>query len=172
MHQFFLQVQSKASTLSSGARAAAQILNVPIERLEAQVHSSSSGKPSPTNPNQIEKSHRHHNDEIIPERLEHHGKSHGQSHAYQQEHLSKSQHHVSQTAGNSHHKNGFVNGNSNHNSPHFLDHQNDAIHHLDRLTDSAHYQDENEEHVSSLTASPANMKYSLLQFALQHFRDE
>lgn len=173
-------MQSKASTISSGARAAAQTLNVPIERLEAQVHSSSSGKPSPTNPIQIEKSHRHHNDEIIPDRLEtHNGKSHGQSHAYQQEHLSKSSpHHGGQSPGINHHKNGFVNGTSHHKgnqlaeSPHHMDRQNESMHHLDRLTDPSHHQDENEEHVSSLTVSPANMKYSLLQFAMQHFRDE
>ena len=33
---FHFQTQSKASTLSSGARAAAQILNVPLERLESR----------------------------------------------------------------------------------------------------------------------------------------
>lgn len=187
-------MQSKASTISSGARAAAQTLNVPIERLEAQVHSSSSGKPSPTNPNQIEKSHRHHNDEIIPDRIEHNGKSHGQSHAYQQEHLSKTQHHGGLA--------GFWNSNGIQMDPNGnqmelngiqmdpngiqMDNTNgtqmdpNGVQMMHRIMSnsrshpvaSGHHQDENEEHASSLTASPANMKYSLLQFAMQHFRDE
>lgn len=38
--------------------------------------------------------------------------------------------------------------------------------------DAILHQDDYDEHTSSLTVSPANMKYSLLQFAMQHFRDE
>lgn len=183
---FNSQVQSKASTISSGARAAAQTLNVPIERLEAQVHSSSSGKPSPTNPNQIEKSHRHHNDEIIPDRIEHNGKSHVQSHAYQQEHLSKTQHHGG-LAGFWHSNGIQMESNGIQMDPNGIQidtngtqmdpNSGQMMHRImsssrSHPVASGHHQDENEEHASSLTASPANMKYSLLQFAMQHFRDE
>lgn len=181
-------MQSKASTISSGARAAAQTLNVPIERLEAQVHSSSSGKPSPTNQNQIEKSHRHHNDEIIPDRIEHNGKSHAQPHAYQQEHLSKTQQHHGGLSG-FWHSNGIQmdpNGNQMESNGTQIDNTNgtqmdsNGVQMMHRIMSnsrshpvaSGHHQDENEENASSLTASPPNMKYSLLQFAMQHFRDE
>lgn len=146
-------MQSKASTISSGARAAAQTLNVPIERLEAQVHSS--GKPSPTSPvpsHVNEKSYRHHSDEIIPSHLEHNGKAH-QQHVYQQQQEASMKHHHGGVANS---KNGFMNGNGNNGA------DIDAIMHQDELDES----------LSSLTPSPANAKYTLLQFALQHFRDE
>lgn len=142
-------MQSKASTISSGARAAAQTLNVPIERLEAQVHSS--GKPSPTSPvpnHGSEKPYRHHSDEIIPSHLEHNGKAH-QQHVYQQQEAAMKLHH----GGVASPKNGFMNGNG-------------------ADIDAIMLQDELDENQSSLTPSPANAKYTLLQFALQHFRDE
>lgn len=159
-----LQVQSKASTISSGARAAAQTLNVPIERLEAQVHSNSSGKPSPSGGD--------HGGEHFAGRTRQNGRPSNVTSrspdkiiadeitvAHQQEHMTKSQHH------GDHGKNGFVNGGGNQlaDSPHHLDRQNDSMHHMDHT-------DDNDEHASSLVTTPA--KYSLLQFAMQHFGDE
>lgn len=148
-------MQSKASTISSGARAAAQTLNVPIERLEAQVHSS--GKPSPTSPvpSHInnEKLQRYHNDEIIPNHLDYNGKSQQHVYLHQQQEIAMKNHHLNNVAVP---KNGFMNGNGI----------------VGADIDTIMQQDDMEENSSTLAPSPANAKYTLLQFALQHFRDE
>lgn len=147
-------MQSKASTISSGARAAAQTLNVPIERLEAQVHSGSKTGGSPLI-NHNEKSLRHHVEEINTNHAEHNGK--GVTHSYQQQDIQKHHHHVHQQTHNTnvYHKNSLNNGTS-------ANQELDAILH----------QDDHDEQMSSLPSSPANTKYSLLQFAMQYFREE
>lgn len=143
------QIQSKASTLSSGARAAAQTLNVPIERLEAQVHMTQNNKIQAINDK-----HNHrdrdridsHDDEHI---VEYNGKSSSPNNNYQQHHHQQQQqttHHASN------HKNSINNG-------HYSQ-QDDMVMHSQ---DDEHPLDNN---------SPSVMKYSLLQFAMQHFRNE
>lgn len=161
------QVQSKASTLSSGARAAAQTLNVPIERLEAQVHGNGVKSPgSPTvNNNHHEKSHRHHSvDEIIPSHIEHNGKHSSQPHSYASQETSHTkshhspaqspqQHSISPQHG--HHKISMSMENGQHMHPDDQD---------DQQQFSA---------LSAMQPTPTqNAKYTLLQFAMQHFRDE
>lgn len=164
-----LQVQSKASSISSGARAAAQTLNVPIERLEAQVHGPSvvkaPGSPTVNNNNHHEKSHRHHStsDEIIPSHIEHNGKHSSQGHSYvSQESMHTKQHHSptpspqqhSMSPQHGHHKNGIENG---------------QMMHPDEQDDQQQF-----SALSAMQPTPTatNAKYTLLQFAMQHFRDE
>lgn len=150
-----LQIQSKASTLSSGARAAAQTLNVPIERLEAQVHMTQNNKIQAINDKHI---HNHrdrdridsHDDDHI-EYNQHHqnGKSTSPNHnnyLQQQQQHQQGNHHANN------HKNSINNG-------HYSQ-QDDIV---------MHNQDDDHPMMDS---SPSVMKYSLLQFAIQHFRNE
>ncbi|XP_052871852.1 unconventional myosin-XV [Anopheles cruzii] len=65
----YRQTQSKGSTISSGVRAAAATLNVPLERLET------SNINSPSSPNQsspTEKGHHHHLQQLGHHHLQHH----------------------------------------------------------------------------------------------------
>lgn len=139
-----MQIQSKASTLSSGARAAAQTLNVPIERLEAQVHVTQNNKIQAINEKHI---HNHRDRDRIDshddDHIEYNGKS--TSPNYQQ-HQQPANHHASN------HKNSINNG-------HYSQ-QDDIV---------MHSQDDDHPMMDS---SPSVMKYSLLQFAMQHFRNE
>ncbi|KAJ6633193.1 hypothetical protein Bhyg_15490 [Pseudolycoriella hygida] len=106
-------VQSKASTLSSGARAAAQTLNVPIERLEAQVHMTQNNKIPAINEKHV---HTHRD----RDRIDSHDDDHIEYNGNQQDEI--------------------------------VMHNQDDEHQMDN--------------------SPSVMKYSLLQFAMQHFRNE
>lgn len=152
------QAQSKASTLSSGARAAAQTLNVPIERLEAQIHSTQTKASSPSSPNHHHHQQQHHgeksllqqhHEDAIINHIEQNGKSSLPSHQYQQQQTFSQQNSLQFNSNNHHHKS---NGNGNGNG--IKDDPNDT-----------------DEQMSSLNTSPST-KYSLLQFAMQHFRNE
>lgn len=144
MFSLQFQIQSKASTLSSGARAAAQTLNVPLERLEAQVHATQSNKIQAINEKHI---HNRERDRVDSQDDDHHieynGKSTSPNNNYQQH--QQNNHHVSN------HKNSINNG-------HYSQQDDIVIHSQD------------DEH--PIDSSPSVMKYSLLQFAMQHFRNE
>lgn len=143
-------------------------MNVPIERLEAQVHGSAVKSPgSPTvNNNHHETRHRHHStaDEIIPSHLEQNGKHTSQPHSYvsQESSHSKSHHSPAQSPQqhsmspqHGHHKNG-------------MSIENGQIIHSDEQDDQQQF-----SALSAMQPTPiANAKYTLLQFAMQHFRDE
>lgn len=152
-----MQAQSKASTLSSGARAAAQTLNVPIERLEAQIHSTTKAS-SPSSPSHGEKhmQHHSHHEETLISHIEQNGKSNSPNHQYQQQ-LS---HQSSQSGGGIH-------GNGNH------QYNSNGTHHHKALLNNGNKDDQldTDEQMSSLNTTPT-AKYSLLQFAMQHFRNE
>lgn len=148
--------------MSSGARAAAQTLNVPIERLEAQIHSTQTKASSPSSPNH----HQHldkallqqqqHEDAIISH-IEQNGKSGSPSHQYGQQQAYSQQSSLQYN----NHNNGNSNGNGN------------IHHHHHKSNGNSNKDDSNDtdEQMSSLNTSPT-AKYSLLQFAMQHFRNE
>lgn len=147
-----LQTQSKASTISSGARAAAQTLNVPIERLEAQIHPVSNNK-SPSNINNnssTEKLHHRDHDEI--KQIEYNGNKSVSPINY---------HHQQQQQSNGNH-----NGNVHHKT------SNASYHHQQQEEVLVHGYDQDDEQQSLMAPSPSVLKYSLLQFAMQHFRNE
>ncbi|XP_037913894.1 unconventional myosin-XV isoform X1 [Hermetia illucens] len=155
--QEFRQIQSKTSTISSGARAAAQTLNVPIERLETSRDGAvvGVGAQLPSSPVIAEKH--------ITQRTEHIVSNH---HHHHQQH-------------SHHHSHNGSNQNSHTNSPD----QVDA--HLERKQMS-HSQHRKSSHMlqpepnqmmdnddESLPSTPPSVtKYSLLQFAMHHFRND
>lgn len=158
-------MQSKASTISSGARAAAQTLNVPIERLEAQIHGNNKAAPHSPIPNNKEKSNRHHNndDGFDNKHIEQNGKIHFQQDVYQHQHEQKMHHQQQQQH---HHQ---QQQQQHHHSPH---HNNKGVNNDGQDMGAILHQQDYDEQLSSLPASPMNPKYSLLQFAMQHFQDE
>jgi hypothetical protein len=131
---YYLQTQSKASTISSGARAAAATLNVPIERLEAQIHQHTNSH-SPIN----EKQHMNGHDENNLS-LEHNIRESSASPSNFQ---------------NLHHP---VNSGLNNSSRH----KTSTVSQQEIIV----REDESSPTQTSLT------KHSLLQFAIQHFRNE
>jgi myosin XV len=131
---FSLQTQSKASTISSGARAAAATLNVPIERLEAQIHQhSNSHSPNSDKPHM----NGHDENNII---LEHNIRETSVSPSNFQ---------------NLHHP---INSGLNNSGQH----KNSTSSQQEIIV----REDESSPTQTSLT------KHSLLQFAIQHFRNE
>lgn len=155
-------------------------MNVPIERLEAQVHGNtgkSPGSPTANNShheksynekNHHERNHRHHStDEIIPNHIEHNGKHSSQSHGYVS--------HESSPHSKTHH--------SPAQSPHSQQHSISPQHGHHKISMSMENgqlllmdEQDDQQQFSTLSAmqpTPTpNAKYTLLQFAMQHFRDE
>ncbi|XP_055630321.1 unconventional myosin-XV [Toxorhynchites rutilus septentrionalis] len=138
----YRQTQSKGPTISSGVRAAAAILNVPLERLEIPNN-------SPNSPNQlspVEKSQR--SSQIDFETLQLDNNIHLQQHQ-QQDNPSSSPNKHNNYGHYQHHKKNISPNGSNY------AHETDII-----------QPEESSPTQTSLT------KHSLLQFATQHFRND
>lgn len=148
---YYLQVQSKASTLSSGARAAARELNVPLERMETSGHALA----SPTNshsPQQNESTlHSMHNSH---HHSMHNNSNHHTTNGHDQEYTEGGRKSSSPLNGHHHHH-----------------HHKSSINHQDVMMSSTSPQ-HMDESMPPVVNGQSVTKYSLLQFAMQHFRNE
>uniref|UniRef100_W4VR33 Putative myosin class ii heavy chain n=1 Tax=Corethrella appendiculata TaxID=1370023 RepID=W4VR33_9DIPT len=152
--QEFRQTQSKGSSISSGVRAAAQTLNVPIERLETTpIH-------SPNQLSPIDKNHHHHSHDLDSLRIDRNIDS-----------ASPPNHHY-----NSHHQINNANGNysTHHHKNSIISNGGGERHHMENghlSSSSSPRQNGNLVENSSPTQTSVT-KHSLLQFAMQHFRND
>ncbi|XP_017036183.1 unconventional myosin-XV isoform X2 [Drosophila kikkawai] len=176
--------QSKASTLSSGARAAAQTLNVPLERLESrQAHAQRSEHTQ--NESQQQQAELHHHlqhqqqlEDALEEQqqqqqlvAEHHQQQSGQRYMKQQSYLHSAR---KSNAGQQQQQQpaSLTNGQAHQQEQLQLQlqqqqqqHQSQSLPHHD--LDANYLQEE-----SNGGTPPSVTKYSLLQFAMQHFRND
>ncbi|XP_055923288.1 unconventional myosin-XV [Eupeodes corollae] len=186
--QEFRQAQSKSSTISSGARAAAQTLNVPIERLESR---QSNHRDSSQGQDVIETHHRNSRQDVDNQMLNHNSyqQQAQQQHQLQQQQL-QSHHHgqINDEGGNAGHatNNGMLNEAQlvleNHSEQverhHFIKQQSylhsrktsaSQMHQLQQQSSMESNYITEESHPET---PPSVTKYSLLQFAMQHFRND
>ncbi|KAH8284420.1 hypothetical protein KR018_005978 [Drosophila ironensis] len=190
--QEFRKSQSKASTLSSGARAAAQTLNVPLERLESrQAHAQrSEGLEGSSRQNDSQQQQQmqqmqqlqlhqhqqqaelHHHlqqqqpDQESLEEQEHQG---GGQQGQQQRFLKQQSYlHSARKSNAGQQPSSLTNG---HHSLQQQQQQQESLHLHQQQ--SHHDLDANYMHDESNGGSPPSVtKYSLLQFAMQHFRND
>ncbi|KMZ09170.1 uncharacterized protein Dsimw501_GD16995 [Drosophila simulans] len=195
--QEFRKSQSKASTLSSGARAAAQTLNVPLERLESrQAHAQRNehGVDGGSRQNeQLQQSELHHHLQQQQQQQQHHQQQQQQQqledaleehqmaadHQQQQQQLGQQQGqqqrflkqqsylHSARKSNAGQQPSSLTNGQVHHQEQMLQQQQqqSQSLPHHD--LDANYLQDE-----SNGGTPPSVTKYSLLQFAMQHFRND
>ncbi|XP_017109787.2 unconventional myosin-XV isoform X3 [Drosophila bipectinata] len=191
--QEFRKSQSKASTLSSGARAAAQTLNVPLERLESRqahnqrnehgVEGSSSRQNDSQQQQQQQSSNQmqslHHQQSELHHHLQHQQQleqealeeqqiaSEHQQQQHQQQRFLKQQSylHSARKSNAGQQPSSLTNGQSHHQQQQQQEQLHQSLPHHD--LDANYLQDE-----SNGGTPPSVTKYSLLQFAMQHFRND
>ncbi|XP_014089710.3 unconventional myosin-XV [Bactrocera oleae] len=181
--QEYRKSQSKASTLSSGARAAAQTLNVPIERLESRQSNHREHGNAVNNHNDVAAMTSASGHEINVEKSV--AMQHGRHSIDTEVDVHQDAHHILDSEAESTTVNADrhqftkqssylhpVRKTSNTQQQHTQQHQ---LQHGSNHVSMSHQLDANyltEEPNGSSGPSPSVTKYSLLQFAMQHFRND
>lgn len=156
--------QVKSSSLSSGARAAAQTLNVPLEQLEANnQHQHQHTNGTMTNAN-------HHNDSRPQTNghVSHHHSQQQQQHHHQQQQIQHHHSHSQSIEERHHHSNNMIERNET-DSP-YNGYPPQYVH---RKNSSGNIEPQyQEDYNNHLPPQQGVAKHSLLHFAMQHFRNE
>ncbi|BFF99984.1 myosin-G heavy chain [Drosophila madeirensis] len=174
--------QSKASTLSSGARAAAQILNVPLERMETRQAHAQRNEHGNLNGNEGEKQQQHQQHQ--QSELHHILQQQHLEDAFEEQQLAAEQHqqgqqqqqhqrfmkqqsylHSTRKPNVGQQSSSLTNGQSHQSPDQLLQQQQQSMTHHDL---EANYMTEETNGGTPLSVT----KYSLLQFAMQHFRND
>ncbi|BFF99983.1 unconventional myosin-XV [Drosophila madeirensis] len=180
--QEFRKSQSKASTLSSGARAAAQILNVPLERMETRQAHAQRNEHGNLNGNEGEKQQQHQQHQ--QSELHHILQQQHLEDAFEEQQLAAEQHqqgqqqqqhqrfmkqqsylHSTRKPNVGQQSSSLTNGQSHQSPDQLLQQQQQSMTHHDL---EANYMTEETNGGTPLSVT----KYSLLQFAMQHFRND
>lgn len=153
MNLFLLQIQThtKGSTLSSGARAAAQTLNVPIERLEQSIQLHSPGHIASPGGGQ-------HHEQRMNGHSQHNNNNHHHQHQIDEHH----QQIIERDSVSP--PNGY---------PAQYVHRKNSISHQDSIISTTNGTNQDQDgSPTHPTQATSVTKHSLLQFAIQHFRNE
>lgn len=149
----------KSSSLSSGARAAAQTLNVPLEQLEANIqqqHQHTNGNVTMTN--NLNNGNLNHNERS--HQTNGNVSHHHQQQQHQQHHHLEERHHLNMIERNEAESpyNGYP--------PQYV-HRKNSSGNLESSMNNSYQEDYNH-----LPPAQGVAKHSLLHFAMQHFRNE
>ncbi|XP_055854931.1 unconventional myosin-XV isoform X2 [Episyrphus balteatus] len=177
----FRQAQSKSSTISSGARAAAQTLNVPIERLESR---QSNHRESSQGRDVVEAHHRSSRQDVVDNQIINHQSYQAQQQQLQTIHNGQ----LNEESGNTGHTSNLGLLNETHlvlenhveqAERHQFIKQQSYLHSRKSSASQMHQQQQQYTleanyitEDSHPETAPSVTKYSLLQFAMQHFRND